>query len=94
MAEKKDEEVKVTNSDAPTAENSSEETTERKNMVKISLMKDNGAYKDDVFVSVNGENFQIQRGKMVEVPDYVAEVLQHSIEQDIIATEAAKELKE
>lgn len=33
--------------------------------------------KDDVYVCVNGDSFQIKRGETVEVPDYVAEVLQH-----------------
>lgn len=33
--------------------------------------------KDDVYVGVNGDSFQIKRGETVEVPDYVAEVLEH-----------------
>ena len=33
--------------------------------------------KDDVYVCVNGKSFQIKRGETVEVPDFVAEVLQH-----------------
>lgn len=53
-----------------------------RNLVKIKLFKDNVNYKDDVFVSVNGESFQIQRGVEVEVPEYIAEVLRHSEEQD------------
>jgi hypothetical protein len=55
---------------------------DEKNMVKIKLFKDNNKYSNDVFVAVNGENYLIQRGKTVEVPDYVAEVLEHSMEQD------------
>ena len=35
---------------------------------------------EDVFVSVNNETFLIKRGVAVEVPDYVAEVLQHQEE--------------
>ena len=54
----------------------------KENMVKIKLFKDNNKYSNDVFVAVNGENYLIQRGKTVEVPDYVAEVLEHSMEQD------------
>ncbi len=50
--------------------------------VKIKLFKDSTNYKDDVFVSVNGESFQIQRGVEVEVPEYVAEVLANSEAQD------------
>ena len=37
-------------------------------MVKLKLFKDNGQYKDDVFVAVNGRTFQIVRGVEVEVP--------------------------
>lgn len=36
--------------------------------------------KDDVFVGVNGRTWLIKRGETVEVPDYVAEVLQHKEE--------------
>ena len=64
------------------AEEPAEAAAAEKKTVKIKLFKDNVNYKDDVFVSVNGENFQIQRGKEVEVPDYIAEVLRHSEEQD------------
>ena len=35
-----------------------------------------------MFVAVNGESYLIQRGVEVEVPDYIAEVLAHSAEQD------------
>lgn len=51
-------------------------------MVKIKLFKDNGEYKDDVFVAVNGMRYQIQRGIEVEVPDFVKEVLDNSEKQD------------
>lgn len=51
-------------------------------MVKIRLFKDNDKYKDDVFVAVNGMSYQIKRGEDVEVPDYVAEVLEQSAKQD------------
>ena len=36
---------------------------------------------DDVFVSVNGYKYLIQRGKEVEVPRFVAEVLKNSENQ-------------
>ncbi len=55
---------------------------EKKKMVKIKLFKDYGEYRDDVFVAVNGESYLIQRGVEVEVPDYIAEVLEHSAAQD------------
>lgn len=52
--------------------------TERK-MVKIRIPRTK-ADQEDVFVSVNMETFLIKRGVEVEVPDYVAEVLQHQEE--------------
>ena len=50
--------------------------------VRIRLFKDNSRYKGDLFVSVNGVNYQIKRGVTVQVPPEVAEVIQHSEEQD------------
>ena len=52
------------------------------NLVPIRLFKDNDKYKDDVFVAVNGRSFQIKRGETVQVPAYVAEVLEQSMAQD------------
>ena len=54
---------------------------EKKN-VRIRLFKDNSRYKGDLFVSVNGVNYQLQRGKNIEVPPEVAEAIRHSQEQD------------
>ena len=62
-------------------------------MVSIKLFKDNGNYKDDVFVSVNGRNYQIQRGKTVQGPRCVAEVLEHSERQDQAAALMVDELE-
>ena len=50
--------------------------------VRVKLFKDNGRYKSDLFVSVNGVNYMIRRGVEVEVPRAVAEVLEHSQHQD------------
>lgn len=52
------------------------------NLVPIRLFKDGDKYKDDVFVAVNGRSFQIKRGETVQVPAYVAEVLEQSMAQD------------
>ncbi len=52
-------------------------------MVTVRLFKDNERYKDDVFVAVNGRRFQIQRGVPVQVPKYVADVLEQSMAQDM-----------
>ena len=48
------------------------------NAAQIKLFKDNGQYKDDVFVAVNGRAFQIMRGVEVEVPLCAAEVLENA----------------
>lgn len=45
--------------------------------IRLPLTKE---LKDDVFVSVNNRTWQIQRGKQVQVPACVAEVLRHSEE--------------
>ena len=50
---------------------------EKKVKIKLPLTR---TEKDDVYVCVNGDSFQIKRGETVEVPDYVAEVLQHKEE--------------
>ena len=50
--------------------------------VRVKLFKDNGRYKSDLFVSVNGVNYMIRRGVEVEVPRAVAEVLEYSQHQD------------
>ena len=60
------------------------EAAPEKKMVKIRLFKDaqSDKYRDDVTVGVNGTFYKIQRGVEVEVPEAVAEVLEHSFEQD------------
>ena len=50
--------------------------------VDVKLFKDNGKYKDDVFVAVNGENCVIKRGERVQIKRKFAEVLDHSEHQD------------
>ena len=52
------------------------ETKNETKMVKIKLPQTK-ELKEDVFVSVNFRTYQIQRGVEVEVPDFVAEVLQN-----------------
>lgn len=51
-------------------------------MVKVKLFKDNDKYKDPLYVSVNGNRFIVPRGVEVEIPDYVAEVIERSMAQD------------
>lgn len=61
--------------------------------VKIKLFKDNGAYRDDVFVAVNGRSYRIMRGVEVEIPADVAEVLEHSQTQDARTAELIERLE-
>lgn len=51
-------------------------------MVKFRAFKDDGRYKDDIFVSVNGKRYQIKRGEDVMIPESVYEVLANSQIQD------------
>lgn len=50
--------------------------------VEVKLFKDNNKYKDDVYVSVNGENCVIKRGERVRVKRKFADVLDKSDMQD------------
>lgn len=61
--------------------------------VKVDLFKDNDNYKDDVFVSVNFEAIQIQRGKEVEIPRMYAEVLENSMKADNAAANRVEKLE-
>ena len=51
-------------------------------LVEVELFKDNNKYRDDVFVSVNGENCVIKRGQKVKVKRKFAAVLENSRKQD------------
>lgn len=74
---------------ATKGEMSEEEKAERKareeylnELVEVRLFKDNNKYKDDVFVSVNGENCVIKRGERVKIKRKFALVLEQSDMQD------------
>ncbi len=54
----------------------------RAETVTMKLFKDNGKYKGDVFASVNGRRFHIQRGVEVEMPYAIAQVIKASEKQD------------
>ena len=49
---------------------------EAEELVEIRLFRDNGNYKDDVYVNINDENFVIKRGEVVKVPRKVAIILE------------------
>lgn len=50
--------------------------------VEIELFKDNGKYKDDLFVAVNGVGILIPRGKKVKVKRKYALAIEDSIKQN------------
>ena len=59
-------------------------------MVPIKIEKTKSE-RDDVFVCVNGKNFQIKRGEIVNVPEYVCEVLENMKKMDELAIERMEE---
>lgn len=67
----------------------SEETkkaiAEGEELVTIKLFKDNGKYKDDVFVQINGENVLIKRGEPVQIKRKFANLIEQSNDQDLKA---------
>ena len=68
---------------------SPEATTSRQmeEYVEVELIRDNGAYKDDVFVSVNGENCLIRRGVWTRIRRKFALLLDQSEIQDLRTAE-------
>ncbi len=73
------------------AEKTSTKTeTKKVKMITIKIDK-NKSERDDVFVCVNGKNFQIKRGEYVEVPEYVCEVLDNMKKMDELAIERREE---
>lgn len=54
----------------------------KQDMVKVKLFRDNGKYKDDVFVGLNGKRYMVPRGVEAEVPSGVYEILKNSMSQD------------
>lgn len=47
-------------------------------MIRVLLPRGRKQEENFVIVSVNGRSFKIMKGVEVEVPDYVAEVLEHA----------------
>lgn len=70
-------------------------TEPKQKMVKVRIPRTK-ADQEDVFVSVNNYTCVIKRGVEVEVPDFVAEVLQHQeemLEKIMLFEEAAQKKK-
>ncbi len=55
--------------------------------ISVKLFKDNGRYKDDVYVAVNGQNCIIRRGEWVKIKRKFALVLDASEIQDMRTAE-------
>ena len=68
--------------DEEKAKKAAEHAAYMEEYVEVKLFKDNDKYKDDVFVSVNGDNCVIKRGERVKIKRKFAEVLDHSEHQD------------
>lgn len=72
-------------------EQTQQEQTEQKQqgpkMVTVMLHKDNNENRDDLFVGVNMKDYRIPRGKPVDVPEEVAEVIKNAMAQENAALE-------
>lgn len=67
---------------AMSAEDMAAHKAEMAQPVSVKLFKDNGKYKDDVFVAVNGNPIALKRGERVDIKRKYAEVLDNSEHQD------------
>ena len=80
---------------APTAEDEAlkKHLAEMEELVPFKAFKDNGKYKDDIFVAVNGESCLIQRGKPVMIKRKFLEALMNSQAQDEYAASYSEGLQ-
>lgn len=92
MAEKKNAAVQTVDTEAVQAAEAVPAGPDPNELVTVRLFRDTERYRDDVFVAVNGKRFQIKRGVEVQVPRYVKEVLDHSMNQDLYAAQMLEEL--
>ena len=77
-----EEKAKAAEAEAQAKAQREQDAARMEELVEIKLFKDNGKYKDDVFVSVNGETIAIKRGERVKIKRKFAEVLENSDHQD------------
>lgn len=75
-------EAKLSQKDAPVVPLTKPADPSENRPMIVELPYDGERYKDDLYVSINNKNWQIQRGKPVTVPFYVAEAIRESAEQD------------
>lgn len=68
--------------------------TNKEETVKFALFRDDDRYKAPLFVGVNGRSYLIKRGKEVELPKSVYEVIMNSMDQTRVTEEAMENAKQ
>ncbi len=58
--------------------------------ISFIAMKDNDKYKDDIIVTINGTNWQIQRGKKVMIPRFVYFAIEDAERQKMHAADVSE----
>lgn len=86
-------ELEATKTGKKKSEVSPEEQAKADELVTIKLFKDSKDYKDDVFVGCNGVGYLIRRGEAVQVPRKVAEILENSERQDVMAARLTEQMQ-
>jgi len=79
--------------DAAVSPNAGSRRRPKTKKVKIKVPYDH-RHKDDLTVGLNGTIYRIQRGKEVEVPEDVAEIIERSLDQDMRTEQMISELME
>lgn len=69
-------------------------TTKKEETVKFALFRDDDRYKAPLFVGVNGRSYLIERGKEVELPKSVYEVIMNSMDQTRVTEEVMENAKQ
>lgn len=69
-------------------------TARKEETVKFVLFRDDDRYKEPLFVGVNGKSYLIERGKEVEIPKSVHEVIINSMSQKRATEEAMENAKQ
>ena len=59
-----------------------EQAQQGEKTVTVMLHKDNNEHRGDLFVGVNMKDYRVPRGKPVEVPESVAEVIKNALAQE------------
>ena len=70
------------------------EGTKKEETVKFTLFRDDDRYKAPLFVGVNGKSYLIERGKEVELPRSVYEVIKNSMDQARVTEETMESAKQ